>query len=155
MQLLTDTRYGTRLMLELAHHDVSAKVRMRDMAADLGISQNYLEKIAHKLRRAGFIKASRGPKGGYMLGRSANEISIGDLVRTLEESACLVRCATDNPDCPGASSCLMRTVWMEGQQAMFEHFDAITLDELVRRNQSRQCEKSQHPEHPKRPHYEC
>lgn len=132
MRLLTNSRYGTRMMLDIAQHSRLGPVLMRDVARRLDVSQKYLEKISRSLKEAGLLMSQRGPNGGHRLGRSPDDISVGDVVRVLEGGAEMVGCGRDEENCTHAPGCLTRMVWKECSRAMFARLDAITFGELLR-----------------------
>ena len=132
MQLQKESRYGVRLKMLLAMHQEDGAIQMKCIAGELGISQMYLGKIAHKLRKANLIVGFRGSRGGYRLARPASQITVGDLVRCLEDSPVLARCLLQPDSCDKAACCLSRKIWQDGQEAMFRVFDACTLEMLVR-----------------------
>ena len=84
MKLSTRSRYGTRMVLDLAKRFNEGPVRIRDISEREGISVKYLEQLVIPLKQANFIKSIRGPKGGHMLARSPEEITVGDVVKALE-----------------------------------------------------------------------
>jgi len=131
MQLQKESRYGLRLMMVLALHQSDGAIQMRYIAEALGVSQMYLCKIAHKLRKAKVIVGFRGSHGGYRLARPASEITVGELVRCLEDTPTLTRCIMNPSLCANASCCMSRKIWQKGQEAMYRVFDACTLDKLV------------------------
>lgn len=132
MRLLTNSRYGTRMMLDIAQHSRLGPVLMRDVARRLDVSQKYLEKISRSLKEAGLLVSQRGPNGGHRLGRPPDGISVGDVVRVLEGGAEMVGCGRDEEHCSHAPGCLTRMVWKECSRAMFDRLDAITFGELLR-----------------------
>lgn len=132
MRLLTDSRYGTRMVLDIAVHGRRGPVQMTGIAKRLGISKKFLEKIIRPLKQAGLINSTRGPKGGHMLARPAEEISVGDIVRILEGDVALVDCAKDEAVCRKAPGCLTRMIWRETSRAILEKLDSISFGELVR-----------------------
>ncbi|MDY6906502.1 MAG: Rrf2 family transcriptional regulator [Thermodesulfobacteriota bacterium] len=135
MRLTTKSRYGTRLLLDLAAHSGEKPVPLSDIAKRQSISLKYLEKLISKLRKDGLIASRRGPFGGYMLARPAEEITISDIVRSLEGTTALTECSeSDEPYCGvcnRAGECLSRWVWIEASNAMFERLDQITLASLI------------------------
>ncbi|MEG1609564.1 MAG: Rrf2 family transcriptional regulator [Bilophila sp.] len=131
MQLLKETRYGVRLMIALSFYYGKRTMLMQDIATRLNISKNYLEKIANKLRRAKLIVGYRGRNGGYTLSKPPCQITVGDMVRSLEERVSLTRCLSDQDACSKVKTCKMRSVWQEGERAMFTVFDSITLESLA------------------------
>ncbi|AAS94752.1 RrF2 family transcriptional regulator [Nitratidesulfovibrio vulgaris] len=132
MRILTNSRYGTRMLLDIALHQRERPVLMKDVAARLSISQKYLEKLSRPLKEAGLLVSQRGPTGGHMLGRPAVEITVGDVVRVMEGGDELVGCGRDEAACSHAPGCLTRMIWKECSHAMFARLDAITFDELLR-----------------------
>lgn len=132
MRLSTRSRYGTRLMVDIALHDQDGAVRIADVARRQGISVKYLEKLVQPLKRSNFIESRRGPGGGHMLARPVEDISVGAVVRVLEGDTALTKCAaTGRRACKNAATCLTRRVWAEASQAMFDKLDSISLADLV------------------------
>ena len=131
MKLTTRSRYGTRMILDLALHGQNGPVRIKDIAARQGVSIKYLEKLVRELKLAGFVSSRRGPRGGHILARPLEEISIGAIVRALEGDLSLVDCDSHDVSCPRLAECLTRKVWVEAARAMHEKLDAITLADLL------------------------
>ena len=131
MRLSTKSRYGTRLLLDIALNDGGGPVRIQDSAERQKISVKYLEHIAQVLRKAGFLRSTRGKHGGHSLAMEPERILLGEVIKLLEGDSCLVDCGIDNPHCNLAGSCITRMVWMEASSAMFAKLNTITLAELV------------------------
>lgn len=95
----------------------------------------YLEHIARKLKKAGIITSFRGQRGGHRLSKSPDDISIGHIVRILEESVAIIDCAEQNNQvcgaCSRAGECLSRWVWTEASRVMFDRLDEITIASLL------------------------
>lgn len=134
MKLTTRSRYGTRMILDMALHSQNGPVRIKDIAARQGVSVKYLEKLVRELKLAGFVTSRRGPHGGHVLARPLEEITIGAIVRALEGDITLVDCDGDKSACPRLTACLTRGVWVEAARAMHDKLDSITLADLVSRN---------------------
>ena len=131
MKLTTRSRYGTRMILDMALHAQNGPVRIKDVAARQGVSVKYLEKLVRELKQAGFVRSRRGPRGGHELDKPLAAISVGDIVRALEGDLSLVECGDEAGPCPRQAECLTRGVWMEAARAMHEKLDSITLADLV------------------------
>ncbi|HML56439.1 MAG TPA: Rrf2 family transcriptional regulator [Solidesulfovibrio magneticus] len=131
MKLTTRSRYGTRMILDMALHGQNGPVRIKDIAARQGVSVKYLEKLVRDLKEAGFVRSRRGPRGGHELDKPLAAISVGDIVRALEGDLSLVECGDEAGPCPRQADCLTRGVWMEAARAMHEKLDSITLADLV------------------------
>ncbi|MDR3045598.1 MAG: RrF2 family transcriptional regulator [Desulfovibrio sp.] len=132
MKLTTRSRYGTRMLLDIAMHGTEAPVSIRDIAKRQGISVKYLEKLIRVLRKAGYIRSTLGAHGGYQLTQPASEIPVGDVVFALEESLAPYTCDEENPCCPRMAVCLTRTIWDEASRAMYKKLNSFTLADLMR-----------------------
>lgn len=135
MRLTTKSRYGTRLILDIAVYGKKKPVPLREVSSRQNISVKYLEQLTRKLKKAGIIKSQRGSSGGHMLAKSPDDISIGQIVRILEESTVITDCAEQEEKvcgvCNRAGDCLSRWVWVEASRAMFGRLDEITVSSLL------------------------
>ena len=84
VKLSTKGRYGLRAMIDLARYSEEEPVSISSIAARQDISERYLEQLMGLLKKAGLVQSIRGATGGYILTRSAGEISVGDVLRALE-----------------------------------------------------------------------
>lgn len=132
MKLSTRSRYGTRMMLDLAQHYENGPVPMHDISRRQEISIKYLEQIAISLRRAKFIQSIRGPHGGQMLAKPPESITVGDIVRILEKEFSLAPCIEEPKACDRASECATRDTWETATRALYEKLDSITLHDMVK-----------------------
>jgi len=133
MKLSTRSRYGTRLMLDMAEHYNNGPIQLMIIAQRQGISVKYLEQIIIPLKKAQLIKSMRGPKGGHSLARPPEEITVGEIVTVLEEKASLVECSHNRDACERSSFCPTRHIWQEAAQALFERLESYTLADLLKR----------------------
>ncbi|MBF0482553.1 MAG: RrF2 family transcriptional regulator [Desulfovibrionaceae bacterium] len=131
MRLTTRTRYGTRMLLDLAEHGRDNPVRIGDIAARQVISIKYLEKLTRPLKRAGLIKSVRGSKGGHLLAKAPGEISLSEIVRALEGDFQLVKCWDENSCCPRMSACRTSRLWGEVSATLDEKLASISLLDLL------------------------
>ena len=111
------TRYALRSLLYLAEEQGGAPVQLARIAETQRVPPKYLELIMLDLKKAGLVKSVRGPKGGYCLARSADEISFGQVVRSMEGPIALVTCASVNfyapcGDCHDEATCAIRRAFM-------------------------------------------
>lgn len=140
MRLTTKSRYGTRMILDLALHSEQGHIPLSEIAKRQNISLKYLEKLIRKLRDAGFVTSRRGPSGGHRLARRPEEITVGDIVRTLEEGSAFTDCSEQDIKlcgiCNQAGECLSQWIWIEASNAMFERLDQITIAMLLDNRQS-------------------
>ena len=140
MKLSTRSRYGTRLMLELAQHYPQGPLHLNTIALQQGISVKYLEQIIIPLKKADYIKSVRGPKGGHILAKPPAEITIGEIVALLEEGTSLAECSYNPNICERSSICQTRYIWQEAAQAMFDKLNSITLADVLKTGNPRPSE---------------
>lgn len=131
MKLSTKSRYGTRLMIDLAEHYNQAPVQISSIADRQGISIKYLEQIIIPLKKANFIESVRGPKGGHMLSRPPEEIKMGDLLYVLEEGMEITQCLKDSTTCKRADNCKSRRLWEMATKAMYDKLNSFKLSEII------------------------
>lgn len=131
MKLSTRSRYGTRLMLDMAQHYNEGPIQMSDIAKRQDVSIKYLEQIIIPLKKAHYIDSVRGPKGGHILTRPPEEITVGEIVAVLEEGTSLVECVEVPSVCGRAPVCPTRLLWKEAAEAMFDRLQSVTLADLV------------------------
>ena len=136
MKLSTRSRYGTRMMLDLAQHYDQGPVQIGDVSKREDISVKYLEQLIIPLKKANFIKSVRGPKGGHMLAKPPEEITVGEIVRILEGGINLTNCIENPEVCDRTSDCLTRGVWEEASKAMYEKLDSVTLSKMINEGSS-------------------
>jgi len=134
MRLTTKSRYGTRLILDLALYGKEEPVRLSEVSKRQGISLKYLEKLIRRMRRAGLVESSRGPYGGYKLAKAPENISVGDIVRVMEGGTAITDCSERESVCGvcnRAGECLSRHIWVETSKAMFEALDQFRIGDLI------------------------
>jgi Rrf2 family iron-sulfur cluster assembly transcriptional regulator len=131
MKLSTKSRYGTRLMLDMAQNYQNGHIHLADIAKRQGISVKYLEQIIIPLKKAHYIRSVRGPKGGHALAKPPEEITVGEIVALLENGANLAECSTSDAACERSQTCLTRWLWKEAAQAMFDQLYSITLADVI------------------------
>ena len=137
MKLSTKSRYGTRLMLDMAQHYQEGPIHLATVAKRQGISVKYLEQIIIPLKKANYVKSVRGPKGGHILAKPPSEITIGEIVALLEDSASLAACFDNPMICERSQVCATRDIWQEAAQAMFDKLQSITLADLLSRDKAK------------------
>lgn len=131
MNISTRTRYGLRLMIQLAIYSQKGPLYLKDIAKNESISLKYLSQIILPLKAAGLISAPRGVHSGYVLGRKPEEISVKDIVEVLEGSISLLECLQNPGICARTSMCTARVVWDTLANKMKEVLSAFTLDRLA------------------------
>jgi Rrf2 family protein len=130
------TRYALRSLLYLAEERDGAPVQLARIAETQRVPPKYLELIMLDLKRAGLVRSTRGPKGGYRLARTPEQISFGDIVRVMEGPIALVSCASVNfyercGDCHDEASCAIRKAFAILRDQTTSFLDGISLDEAA------------------------
>lgn len=139
MKLSTKGRYGLRAALDLAVHSKEEAVCLSSIAARQNISVNYLEQLIAKLRKAGIVKSTRGAKGGYVLAKPPEEISVGEILRCLEGNLNPVDCAElvgGEATCGASEVCVTKYVWKRISDSINNAVDELMLSELVEESKS-------------------
>ena len=133
MKISTRGRYALRVMLDLAIHNTGNYISLKEIAARQEISEKYLEQIIPALSKGGFVKSTRGSRGGYMLVGDPADYTVGMIVRQLEGELSPVSCVGDSECCGRAEQCVTIEVWQKIKEAVDGVVDHITLDQLVER----------------------
>jgi len=124
MRMSTKGRFAVNALIDLALREPAGPVALAAICARQQISLSYLEQLFSRLRRQGLVESTRGPGGGYTLGRSAAVITVADIVSAVDESQ--AEAAADERD-DGYS----RALWQRLNAVMLEHMATITLKSLV------------------------
>ena len=137
MKLSTKGRYGARLMLDLALHYEEGLILLKDIAKRQEISEKYLWQLIPPLKNAGLINSTRGAHGGYMLAKPPAQITLKEIVVTLEGPMCLVECV-DNPSvCSRADTCVSRDLWHEVSEKILQTLESVTLEYMVEKQKQK------------------
>ena len=143
MKLSTKGRYGLRAFIDIARYSEEEPVSLASVAKRQDISISYLEQLISKIKKAGLITSVRGANGGYELSRPASEISVGDVLRSLEGELMPVDCVAHTDEerarCAAQSGCSSCIVWKRINDSINETIDNIFIDELV--EESRKAQK--------------
>lgn len=132
MKISTKGRYALRLMLELANNEINSDyLSIKTISENQNISLKYLEQIIILLHRANYVKSLRGASGGYRLVKSAEEYTVGMILRLTEGSLAPVACLEGEKNtCPRASHCKTLKVWQRIYESVNQVVDNITLADL-------------------------
>lgn len=138
MKISTKGRYALRLMIDLAEHYESGLTALKDVSAREGISIKYLEQIVTQLSKAGLLRSTRGPQGGYRLAKAPDSYTVGDILRVTEGSLAPVACLEDEPNlCERQTNCVTLEVWQGLYQVIETYIDHIRLNDLVERKREK------------------
>ncbi|PKG73396.1 Fe-S cluster assembly transcriptional regulator IscR [Shewanella sp. Choline-02u-19] len=132
MKLTSKGRYAVTAMLDVAMHSTNGPVPLADISERQGISLSYLEQLFAKLRKNGLVSSVRGPGGGYRLGTDAGEISVGMVVRAVDESVDATRCQGKG-NCQSGTRCLTHSLWGDLSSQISDFLNGISLAGLMRK----------------------
>jgi Rrf2 family protein len=130
MKVSTKARYGLRVMMALANRFGQGPVFLKDIAREQELSDKYLSRIVIDLRSAGLLDAFRGANGGYVLTRSPEKITVGQVVNVLEDMT-PVECVRDSGICDRVETCSANEVWRRLNKAIQETLDSMTLADML------------------------
>jgi len=129
-------KYGLKAIADLARLAPGEAAFITDVARRNNIPKKFLDSILLDLRKAGYLRSKKGPNGGYSLARSADQIRIGEVIRTLDGPLAPIRCASRTAfeacdDCPGPGDCFVRLSMTEVRDAMADILDNMTLSRFM------------------------
>src|SRR5690606_38572383 len=118
--------YAIDAVIDIAHHGIAGPVQSGDIAERQGIPRRYLEQVLQHLVRSGVLSGRRGPRGGYRLARERRRISVGEIVRRVNEIEG-VDAAAEPPDSAIARA-VVRPLWNDLQERFMQELDQITVE---------------------------
>ncbi len=135
MKLSTKGRYAVMAMADIAMRAEQQPVALADISARQDISQDYLEQLFAKLKRAGLVDSVRGPGGGYRLTAGVDEIWIADIISAVDEPLQVTRCQDGDAvnGCVGGDKCITHELWAALGRQIYGFLAAITLADVVER----------------------
>lgn len=134
MKISTNSRYALRFLARVAQKN-GERVTTSSVAQVEGISEKLLERIAAKLSSEGFVKSIKGAHGGYMLSRDAADITVSEILQTMERPYLPHHCV-DDPEscCKMHEGCNMLCLWKQIDEAIRAVTDNVTIADIVRRD---------------------
>jgi Rrf2 family transcriptional regulator, cysteine metabolism repressor len=138
VRLSTKGEYASRAMLELALRFADGPQHIRDISAAQDIPGRFLEQILLQLKRAGYLRSRKGPRGGYLLSRPPERISVAEVIRVMDGPLAPIDCVsvTAHELCPKEESCVLKGLWKETRDAIAEILERTTLADLVQRTKA-------------------
>ena len=136
MKLSTRSRYGARILVDLARHTDQGPVQIGEISKRQDISVKYLEQLIRPLKQASMVTSVRGPKGGHLLAKKPEEISLGQIVRLFEGQSELVECISKPELCKMSDDCQVRLAWRDATRVLYEKLDSTSIADLLDGNDS-------------------
>lgn len=138
MKISTKGRYALRMLIDLAEHGGEGFVPLKDIAERQSISKKYLEQIIPLFNRTDMLRTNRGAQGGYMLARTPDKYTVGEVLRLTEGSLAPVTCVEQDPVlCDRSVDCATLPVWRGLNKVINEYLDGITLQDILDQQRER------------------
>ncbi|MEZ5306284.1 MAG: Rrf2 family transcriptional regulator [Pyrinomonadaceae bacterium] len=136
MKISAQEEYGLRCLLQLAHLEDGEALTLPQLAEREGISTANAGKLMWTLNNAGFVRSSRGAKGGYSLSRPATEILLSEVIKVLEKDAIDAHCESYSglkDSCVHKGECGIKPVIVGLHEVVQRALSNVTLASLVSR----------------------
>lgn len=130
MRLTTKGRFAVTAMLDLALNEVDRPVTLAGISERQEISLSYLEQLFSRLRRNGLVKSVRGPGGGYRIALPLDQISVSDIITSVDEQIDATQCG-GSENCHDDHRCMTHDLWASLNVKILEYLSGVNLAELV------------------------
>ena len=138
MRIPMKVDYGVRALVDLAQHAGAGRpVRTAEIAVRQCIPEPYLDQVLTTLNKFGFIRSRRGPQGGHVLAKPASQITLDDVVLTLEGRSAPLDCIEDPSECVLSDDCAQRDIWRDVEEAVHTVLSTTTVGDLARGRRQR------------------
>ncbi len=132
MKITTRGRYAVRAIVCLAYHSRGNPISIKEISRKERISQKYLHQLFHKLRNANVVKSIRGPGGGFVLARHPSQITVGEVIKSVEGNYSKIGCHGKNTKvCNIIDGCGTQIMWERLSKMMEDFLDSITIENLI------------------------
>jgi Rrf2 family protein len=123
--------YALRAVVYIVTEGKGASMRANEIAKALGVPANYLSKTLHQLARAGVLSSERGPRGGFRLAGSPEDLSLADVLEPLDPTWIECGCLLGLPRCSDRNSCPLHERWKKVREPICQFFRETTLAEVL------------------------
>jgi Rrf2 family iron-sulfur cluster assembly transcriptional regulator len=131
MRLTTKGRFAVTAMIDLGLRQASGPVTLAAISQRQQISLSYLEQLFGKLRRNELVESTRGPGGGYTLARRATDITVADIITSVDEPIDAPHCGGKENCQTDGTRCMTHDLWSSLNSRMVEFLNSVTLQKLV------------------------
>ena len=133
MQISRKVDYALRAVIHLANEEGRERAcSLTEIAQREKAPRHFLEKIIQDLIHGGLVRSRRGPHGGYVLARPAEQVTFRDVIEAVEGPIAMNQCVDDHGDCFLIGNCGQQRVWREGQRRVMELFEKTTIADVRR-----------------------
>ena len=128
--------YGVRALVDLAMYGSDGdSLSSSDISQRTAIPNAYLAQVLHSLKKAGFVKSTRGPNGGHQLAVDPDTIHLSSIMEVLDGTNNLVNCLDDDNFCVHSPACAQKELWRTVEEAIHGVLFSITVSDLARKTQ--------------------
>ena len=124
-------QYGLRALFELAKRAGGGPAKVAEIAEAQAIPVRFLEVILGELKHGGFVESRRGKDGGYLLARSPDELTAGEVIRFIEGTIEPVECLSNESRCRLGGACVFMPMWQKAGDALAEVYDKTSFRDLL------------------------
>ena len=131
--------------IELARHDRSIPLQAKAIASKQGIPSRFIEQILQGLKQAGIVRSLRGAQGGYTLAQDPNQITLAELVNSMNGAEARASTANETAgqtENHRASNMIISGIWAQVQEAEQAVLRVISLQSLVEQHQKLESQHS-------------
>ncbi len=136
MKLSSKCRYGIRAVIEIARNYEQRPTKRKDIAASQNLDDSYLENILIDLKNKNIVSALRGAKGGFILKRPPEEITLLHVIESLQGDLSPAECLTTPSVCERVDDCVTRPVWEKMKTAQEDVLKNVTIKDLLKKEQA-------------------
>jgi Rrf2 family transcriptional regulator, iron-sulfur cluster assembly transcription factor len=140
MRLTTKGRFAVTAMIDLALRQHNGPVTLAGISQRQKISLSYLEQLFGRLRRHELVESTRGPGGGYTLGKAMADISVADIIYAVDEPLDATQCG-GKENCDNDQRCMTHDLWSNLNRVMVDYLDSVTLHDLVEQQKQRMAQQ--------------
>ena len=133
MKMSSKARYGLYVAVELAkNYSDDVLVNVTSLSQSTGVTEKYLEQIIALMKKADIVSSTRGASGGYKLTDNPDSITVGRILRAVEDNLEIVDCL--HSGCANHKKCVARSLWGKLYDNINSYLDTITLTQLAEDN---------------------
>jgi len=136
MRLTSKGRYAVSAMVDLNKEQARGPITLAAVSERQFISLSYLEQLFRRLREAGLVRSVRGPGGGYLLAKPADEISVADVIRAVNEPVRTTMCENGVRGCHRGNRCDTHLLWEALGQHIYRFLDAVSIEQVSKKDLS-------------------
>ncbi len=134
MQITRQADYALRAMMYLAKMSPNQRAATSQIAVEQHIPPSFLAKIISQLSIAGLIHTSRGARGGVLLARPPEEISILEVVEAIDGPIALNQCTETSDGCPFGENCKLKPLWCDAQAELVQRLKSVNFAQFLSGN---------------------